>query len=232
MQIVITNDDGIEAPGLAALEQAAGGFGELVVVAPAAVQSGVGHQLTTEQPLRADAVGERRYRVDGRPGDCTRLALRYFAPDAAWLLAGVNQGANLGADIYSSGTVAAVREAALLGCRAIAVSQYVARGGAVDWDLTARRVARVLDALMQRELPAGHFWNVNLPHPDSDAVDLPLVFCAVDTRPHEVRYHRDGDLFVYAGDYHSRPRQAGRDVDVCMSGRIAVTQVTLEIAAQ
>lgn len=231
MQLVVTNDDGIDAPGLAALVHAADDLGDVIVVAPAAAQSGVGHQLTTDVPMRADALGHGRYRIDGKPADCARIALTHLVPDAAWLLAGVNHGANLGADIYTSGTVAAVREAALLGCRAIAVSQYVARGGAVDWELTARRVATLLRVLLARDLPAGHFWNANLPHPPGEATELPVVFCRLDTRPHEVRYRREGDLFVYAGDYHSRPRQAGRDVDVCMSGSIAVTEVTLEIAA-
>src|SRR5215472_15434125 len=149
-QLVLTNDDGIDAPGLAALARAAAALGELTVVAPAAAQSGVGHQVTTDGPLRVEARADRWYRVDGKPADCARLALTHFVPDAAWVLAGINQGANLGSDIYTSGTVAAVREAALLGCRAIAVSQYVGRGGELDWELAARRVAPVLQLLLAR----------------------------------------------------------------------------------
>lgn len=230
LEIVVTNDDGIDAPGLAVLQRLAAAFGQVTVVAPAAAQSGVGHQITTDAPLRVDAVGERRYRVDGRPADCARLALAHFAPQATWVLAGVNQGANLGSDIYTSGTVAAAREAALLGCHAVAVSQYIGRERELDWDLTERRLAPVLRLLLQREQKPGHFWSVNLPHPPGDAVDLPVVFCRLDTRPHGIRYRRSGDVFVYAGDYHGRPRQPGRDVDVCMGGAIAVTQVTLEVA--
>lgn len=232
VQFVVTNDDGIDAPGIAALVRAASALAEVVVVAPAAAQSGVGHQLTTEGALHTRALDERRYRVDGKPADCTRLALTQFAPHAVWLLSGVNHGANLGSDVYTSGTVAAAREAALLGCRAMAVSQYIGRGREVDWDLTARRLAPVLRMLLARDLAPGRFWNVNLPHPPGDAVELPVVFCRLDTRAHGVRYRREGDVFVYAGDYHERPRQAGRDVDVCMGGRIAVTAVTLEIAAE
>lgn len=232
MQIVATNDDGIDAAGIAALERAAGGFGAVTVVAPAAAQSGVGHQVTTEAPLRVETLGERRYRVDGKPADCARLALTHFAAGADWLLAGINHGANLGSDIYTSGTVAAAREAALLGCSAIAVSQYVGRGREIDWDLTGDRLVPVLRLLLARGLAAGRFWSVNLPHPAHDAVELPIVFCRLDTRPHGVRYRREGDVFVYAGDYHDRPRQNGRDVDVCMGGRIAVTEVTLEVAVE
>ena len=232
MRIVVTNDDGIDAAGIAALERAAIPFGEVTIVAPAAAQSGVGHQLTTEAPLRVETVGARRHRVDGKPADCTRLALTHFARDAAWLLAGINHGANLGSDIYTSGTVAAAREAALLGCAAVAVSQYVGRNREIDWELSALRLAPVLRLLFARGPAPGHFWSVNLPHPPGDAVELPVVFCRLDTRAHAVRYRHEGDVFVYAGDYHARPRQAGRDVDVCMSGRIAVTQVTLEVAAE
>jgi 5'-nucleotidase len=119
--------------------------------------------------------------------------------------------------------VAAAREAALLGSPAIAVSHYVARGRTIDWDLAARRLRPVLDMLLARPLAAGHFWNVNLPHPPDDAPLPAIVFCGLDTRPLAVRYRRDGAAYVYSGDYHTRPRQAGRD--------IAVTKVTLENAA-
>ncbi|MGH7787734.1 MAG: 5'/3'-nucleotidase SurE [Candidatus Binatia bacterium] len=231
VQLVLTNDDGIDAPGLAALEAAADSAGELVVVAPAGAQSGVGHQITTHAPIQVDALAPRRLRVAGTPADCARIALTTIAPHAAWLLSGINRGGNLGADVYTSGTVAAAREAALLGYRAIALSQYVARERALDWELTVRRVAAVLALLLARPLEPGHFWNVNLPHPPGDETVLPIVFCGLDTRPHGVRYRRDGDRYTYVGDYHERPRHPGRDVDVCMGGRIAVTKVTLEIAA-
>jgi 5'-nucleotidase len=232
-RLVVTNDDGFDSPGIGALVHAAGDFGETIVVAPTAAQSGVGHQLTVDAPIHVERVGDQGYRVDGKPADCARLALTELAPGADWLLAGINHGANLGADVYTSGTVAAAREAALLGCRALALSQYIGRERTVDWTVTARRAASVLRILLARDLPAGHFWNINLPHPPGSAIELPIVFCGLDTRPHGVRYRRDGgDAFIYAGDYHARPRQVGRDVDVCLSGRVAVTLVTLEIAAE
>lgn len=232
MRLIVTNDDGIDAAGLASLHAVASSYGRPVVVAPAHVQSGVGHQVTTRAPIAVDQVAAERYRVAGTPADCARLALTQFAPGAAWLLSGINHGGNLGADVYTSGTVAAAREATLLGHRAVAVSHYVGPGRAIDWPLAERRLALVLSLLFSRPLDPGHFWNVNLPHPTSDAVDLPIVFCHLDTRPHGVRFRHEADHFLYAGDYHNRPRQAGRDVDVCMSGRIAVTKVTLEIAVE
>jgi len=227
----ITNADGVDAAGLAALAGAVAGLGEPLIVAPAGPQSGVGHQVTTEGEIWVDRLAGDRWRIEGTPADCARLALTELAPRAAWLLSGINHGGNLGADIYTSGTVAAAREAALLGCPAIAVSHYVARGRAVDWGLAARRLGPLLRDLLARRLEPGHFWNVNLPHPAADDDALPVIFCGLDTRPHGVRYRRDGNAFAYVGDYHTRPRQPGRDVDVCMGGRIAVTKVTLEIAA-
>jgi 5'-nucleotidase len=231
MRLIITNDDGVDAPGLQTLAAVASAFGDAVVVAPLGAQSGVGHQLTTHGPIRVDRRGPARYAVAGTPADCARLALAELAPDADWLLSGVNAGGNLGADVYTSGTVAATREAALLGRRAIAISHYLGRHRTIDWTIAGRRLRPVLAALLQRPLDGGHFWNVNLPHPADEAAPA-VVFCGLDTRPLEVTYRRSGDTYVYAGDYHSRPRQPGRDVDVCMRGDIAVTKVTLEIAAE
>ena len=231
MRFIVTNDDGVEAPGLATLAAVARTAGDVVVVAPTGAQSGVGHALTTDAPIPVAQLAAGRHAVAGTPADCARLALTVLAPDADWLLSGVNSGGNLGADVYTSGTVAAAREAALLGRRAIAVSHYVGRGRRIDWELAARRLRPVLDLLLARPLEAGHFWNVNLPHPVDDATPR-VTFCGLDTRPLAVHYRRDGETFVYTGDYHTRPRQAGRDVDVCMSGDIAVTKVTLEIAAE
>lgn len=230
MRVIVTNDDGVEAPGLATLAALAAAAGAVVVVAPTGPQSGVGHQVTTDAPLRVDELTRDRYRVAGTPADCARLALTALARDADWLLSGINHGGNLGADVYTSGTVAAAREAALLGRRAIAVSHYVGRGRAVDWTLAAARLRPVLDLLLSRPLERGHFWNVNLPHPPDDATPA-VVFCGLDTRSLGVRYQREGTTYRYTGDYHARPRQHGRDVAVCMGGDIAVTKVTLEIAA-
>ena len=232
MRFIVTNDDGVEAPGLAALARVAGARGEVTVVAPRDARSGVGHQLTTDAPIAVESLGARRHRVDGSPADCARLALLELAAGADWLLSGINHGGNLGADVYTSGTVAAAREAALLGARAIAVSHYLGRERTIDWSLAEARLCPVIDLLLAQPLADGHFWSVNLPHPPDDAIALPIVFCGLDTRPLEVRYRRDGEAFVYTGDYHSRPRQPGRDVDVCMGGSIAVTKVTLEIAAE
>ena len=125
LKIVIANDDGIDAPGLAALVRCARRLGDVVIVAPQHPQSGIAHRVTTREPILINELEANRHSIDGTPADCARIALKVIAPDAGWLISGINPGANLGSDVYNSGTVAAAREAAILGYRAIAVSQYI-----------------------------------------------------------------------------------------------------------
>src|SRR2546421_8158247 len=120
MKLLLTNDDGIDALGLAALAEVAAAHGTLTWVAPHAHLSGCGHRVTTSEPIKLMNKGVQRWAIDGTPADCVRVALAKLAPDVAWVLSGMNHGGNLGADVYISGTVAAVREAALHGRRAIA----------------------------------------------------------------------------------------------------------------
>ena len=230
MKIILTNDDGIDAPGIKSLEKALEGMGTLVIVAPAEPNSGISHRVTTHDPIQLDTIGTNRYRIAGTPADCSRIALTHIAPDTDWVIAGINRGGNLGADVYISGTVAAVREASLLGYPGIAVSHYVAKNQDVDWPLAERRIAPVVKDLMVRPLPAGCFWNVNLPHPNGTETAIEVVFCPLDTNPFGIRYEKQGNHLIYTGDYHTRPRQPGRDVDVCFGGKISVTQIPLDIA--
>src|SRR5437868_13121338 len=167
MKLLVTNDDGIDAPGIQALSEAARQLGEPVVVAPTDALSGCSHQVTTHQPLRVFARGQDRFAVNGTPADCVRVALHQAARDAKWVLSGINAGGNLGADVHHSGTVAAVREAVLHGRPGVAVSHYLARGRAIDWPRAARWTAAVLRELLARPWQPGTFWNVNLPHPEA-----------------------------------------------------------------
>ena len=122
MKFLLSNDDGIEAPGLQALLEATDGLGSAVVVAPAGPQSGVSHRVTWEEGVWLEPRGTDRFAVHGTPADCTRLGLLRVAPTTQWILSGINHGGNLGADVHYSGTVAAVREGVLHGWRGIAFS--------------------------------------------------------------------------------------------------------------
>ena len=227
-RFLLTNDDGIGAPGLAALEAALPAGAVSLIVAPAEEQSACSHRVATARPLRASRLDQRRIAVDSTPADCVRLAWHEFRDRVDWVLAGINHGANLGADIYYSGTVAAAREAALLGLPAIALSHYRDRAlDAADWQRAAQWVQRLLPGLLARPLRKGGYWNVNLPCPAPGPADPPVVACAVDTSPLQLAYAAEGDCYSYRGTYGQRPRCPGQDVDVCFGGSIAVSQLKL-----
>ncbi|MCS6782508.1 MAG: 5'/3'-nucleotidase SurE [Gloeomargarita sp. SKYBB_i_bin120] len=221
MAILLTNDDGIEAPGLQVLRRV---FPQALVVAPVQEWSGCGHQITTRQPIPVIQRDSQSYAVAGTPVDCVRLALAHWQPQTQWVLAGVNQGANLGVDIYPSGTVAAVREAALHRIPAIALSQYQRRGQPVDWQRTQRWLERVVALLLQKPAP-GSFWNVNFPHPEDGSPEPDIVFCPPCTRPLPIQYEATPAGYVYQGVYHQRPSDPCSDVAVCLGGQIAVSQI-------
>src|SRR6266850_171577 len=170
MKILVSNDDGIDAPGLQALVSASSGFGEPIIVAPAAPQSGSSHTVTWEGAVRIEPRGDNRYAVHGTPADCTRLALLRLAPDAKWVLSGINHGGNLGADVHYSGTVAAVREAVLHGWPGVAVSHYRKAAVDYDWARATEWVTPILADLLAKPAEPGLFYNVNLPILRSKAI--------------------------------------------------------------
>ncbi|MDJ0690740.1 MAG: 5'/3'-nucleotidase SurE [Xenococcaceae cyanobacterium MO_188.B32] len=225
MTIILTNDDGIDAPGIRALKQAVNG--ESIIVAPKEQHSGCGHRVTTHRPLQLQCRSPQEYAVDGTPADCTRIALTHVAKDVEWVLSGINAGGNLGIDVYISGTVAAVREAAIHGIPGIAISHWIKKPLVIDWDIATRWTVRVLDKLRYHPLPAGSFWNVNLPHLEPGAEEPDIVFCQPSIDPLPVNYRVERDLHYYYGEYSRRGRSPNTDVDVCFSGNIAVTQITL-----
>ena len=228
MKFLVTNDDGIEAAGLQALVNAARTLGDPVVVAPAGPQSGVSHAVTWHQGVRIERRDDGRVAIHGTPADCTRLGLLHVVPDANWILSGINHGANLGADVYYSGTVAAVREAVLHGWPGIALSHYRKTGIDYDWARATRWITPILADLLARPADAGFFYNVNLPMLPPAAADPEVVWCELDPKPLPLNYRHEEDTGLYfAGDYQLRERTPGADVDTCFGGRITITAVRL-----
>jgi 5'-nucleotidase len=225
MRFLLTNDDGIDAPGLRALVQAAQQFGEVTVLAPDSAHSGCGHRVTTHAPLELSRRGPNQLAVNGTPADCVRLAVHGLVAAPDWVLSGINAGGNLGADVHHSGTVAAVREAVFHGWRGIALSQYHKRDLDWDWDRTRALAVLVLRDLIQRPCPPGCLWNVNFPHLPAGSADPGLVFCPLESRPLPISYRQEGDVYHYNGNYHQRGRTTGSDVDVCFQDQIAISQV-------
>jgi len=222
MTIILTNDDGIDAPGIRALQQAINGEG--VIVAPKEHQSGCGHQVKTKKPIHVQHRSDREYAVASTPADCTRIALSIF-PDTKYVISGINAGGNLGVDSYISGTVAAVREAVIHGIPGIAISHYMKKPLAIDWEIAIQLTVTVLHKLQFQPLPPGTFWNVNLPHLEPGAPHPELVFCKPSNSPLPINYRVEGDKYYYQGDYSKRDRTPGTDVDICFSGNIAITQL-------
>ena len=168
MQILLTNDDGITAPGLIALYRAVADMGQVHVVAPESVQSATSHGITLHAPLLTSKVSVEGtfsgIAVDGRPADCVKLALTQLLPSKPDLvLSGINSGANVGINVIYSGTVAAAIEAAFLGVPAIALSLHLRGPNEPDYARAARFARGVIDQILAGGLAPRHVATVNIP---------------------------------------------------------------------
>jgi len=173
MKILLTNDDGIFSEGLAALYEALAAIHRIDVVAPDRERSAVGHGITLHEPLRAMSVdlsgGLKGYAVNGTPADCVKLSLRELLDDPPdFVISGINPGANVGINAHYSGTVAAAREAALNGIRAMAVS--VDGHGKNDYRDVVRFVLQLLETSRDFDFENGKFLNINFPLVSSERI--------------------------------------------------------------
>ncbi len=166
MRILLSNDDGYEAPGIRALAARLREVAEVTVVAPDRDRSGASNSLTLDWPIRARKMPDGVIRVDGTPTDCVHLAITGLLPqEPDMVVSGINAGANMGDDVLYSGTVAAAMEGRFLGLPAIAVS--LVGSEAAHYDTAAEIVLRLVDNLRRHPLPQDTILNVNVP-------DLPL----------------------------------------------------------
>jgi 5'-nucleotidase len=233
-RILVTNDDGIHAPGIEVLERIARSLSSDVwTVAPDVEQSGTSHSLTLRRPLRLRKYGERRFSIDGTPTDCALLAINHVLKDRRpdLVLSGVNGGANLGEDVTYSGTIAAAMESTLLGVPSIALSQVNRSLGEPPFAIAERHGAEVIRKLTSVTWPVGVLMNVNFP----------------DTQPVTgIRVGRQGrristiDLiegrdpknrpYVWIGDFtNDETAEPDTDLDAVMHGAIAVTPLHLDL---
>ncbi|MGD8796771.1 MAG: 5'/3'-nucleotidase SurE [Thiohalophilus sp.] len=168
MRILLSNDDGYEAPGINALASALEEIADITVVAPERDRSGASNSLTLEMPIRARRLGDRLIRVDGTPTDCVHLAITgLLEEEPDMVISGINAGANMGDDVLYSGTVAAAMEGRFLGLPAIAISLASSSHRFQHYD-TAGSVARdFVEQLASNPLPQDTILNINVP-------DLPL----------------------------------------------------------
>ena len=175
MRILLTNDDGIYAPGLQALRKELLTLGDVVVCAPATEQSAAGHSVTLLWPLIVQDVLDDQKRflgwaVEGRPADCVKLALVELLPEPPDLIvSGLNAGANAGINVLYSGTVAAAIEGAFFRRTAIAVSQAYGKPKAVDFAAGAAVARKVIERILETKPDAGSLFNVNIPRQELGA---------------------------------------------------------------
>lgn len=180
LRILLSNDDGIHAPGIKILEQIAQTLtDDIWIVAPANEQSGAAHSLTLNRPLRARHLSEKKFSVDGTPTDCVLMAIEELMegrkPDL--VLSGVNNGANVGDDILYSGTVAAAMEATSFGIPAIALSQANKITKPIKWQTALDHAPGIIKKLLDIGWPKDVFININFPDVVSKSIQGPAVVC-------------------------------------------------------
>lgn len=239
MRILLTNDDGIFAPGLEVLERIAARFSDDIwICAPAEEQSGAGHSLTLSRPVRLRQHDARRFSVSGTPTDSVMMALREVMPGKPDLiLSGVNRGANLGDDVTYSGTVSAAIEGALAGIRSIALSQVYERegmGDTVPFAAADAWGAKVIEPLLDAPFAPRTLVNVNFPPLAADEVkgirvvrqgfhDYARGSVVEGTDPRGYRYF----WFGLHGIEHT-PGHA-TDLEAIQDGYVSVTPLQLDL---
>jgi 5'-nucleotidase len=235
-RILVTNDDGIHAPGLKVLEAAARSLSDDVwVVAPEVEQSATSHSLTTRRPLRIRRFGEQRLAVDGTPTDCVLVATKKLLADRPpdIVLSGVNHGANLAEDVGYSGTVAAAMEAAFLGFRAIAFSQVGISGQPVDFAPAEAWIPRLVERLYDQPWQRDQLINVNFPpRPATEVGEVRVTHTGRrDASVGLVEGHDPGGRpYVWIGDWaDDSTSDRESDLGAIAAGAIAVTPLHLDL---
>lgn len=225
LQILVTNDDGVDAPGIAVLAKQLSALGNVTVVAPAEEMSAVSHALTLTLHLSFETVGERTYAVQGTPADCVNFALRKLLPTPPDLVvSGINRGANVADDIAYSGTVAAAREAAMLGVRAIAVS-LASKDDDADYQPAASFVQRMISSISaKQDWGRRTFLNVNVPATDIKGVRITNHGRREPWAKLEAAASSKGRAFQWLKQgLHPHPKVGMSDIDALRAQFIAVT---------
>jgi 5'-nucleotidase len=198
MQILLTNDDGIHAPGILAMFHELAKTDTVHVIAPETVQSATGHGITLSTPLLTSKVtienGFTGIAVDGRPADCVKLAVAQLLPEKVDLVvSGINAGANVGINVIYSGTVAAAIEAAFLGLPSVAVSLHLRNNVPTDFTQAATLARQAIDMVREKGLAAGQVATINIPALRSGESPAGFRFVRQCTRPWIDTYERRQD---------------------------------------
>jgi 5'-nucleotidase len=239
MLILLTNDDGIQAPGILAMYRELVRLGEVIVVAPQTVQSATGHGITLTTPLLTSSVtienGFTGTAVDGRPADCVKLAINQLLPRQPDLvISGINAGANVGINVIYSGTVAAAIEAAFLGVPSIATSLFLRSHVPVDFARAAVISREMIQRILHHGLFAGQVASINIPAllPEESPAGTKLVRQC--TRPWIDTYERrqdprGRDYFWNSSVYHLGETDADTDVAALRDKYITITPIQFDL---
>ncbi|MDR1332996.1 MAG: 5'/3'-nucleotidase SurE [Holosporales bacterium] len=241
MRILVSNDDGISAVGIAVLEEIAKQFADDVyVVAPLTNMSAAGHSLTLKSPLRLLERDSRHFAVDGTPTDSVVMALRHVMPERPdFVLSGVNADSNLADDITYSGTVAAAMEASLFGIPAIALSQKISKDGSINWDIAREYAPVVLKMVMNNfKFGRGVLLNVNFPSGDTGSVKGIKITTqgtrAIDDHVIQSTDPR-GDPYFWIGPAEYRNKEDHNDLSIDLgavhNGYVSITPLSLNMTA-
>lgn len=235
-RILVTNDDGINAPGLRVLERVARQLSSDVwVVAPETNQSGASHSLTMHRPLRIRKLSRRRLAVDGTPTDCVLLALQIVikAGPVDLVLSGVNHGGNLGEDVTYSGTIAAAMEATLFNVPAFALSQCCRNGHPVKWATAEQHAPEIIARLFTKDWPKDLLINVNFPDCLASSVQGYHVTAQGKRKLGDELLERidpRGQPYVWIGGLRSDDvQQDGTDLQAVAENYISVTPVHMDM---
>lgn len=237
-RILVSNDDGIHAPGIKVLEKIARAISKDVwTVAPETEQSAAGHSLTIRRPLRVRQVSRRRYSVDGTPTDAVLLGINHVLKDKkpTLLLSGVNRGANLGEDVTYSGTVAAAMEATILGIPSIAFSQYYT-SDVVKWSTAERWAPEIIRKVTRVGWGRNVLMNVNFPDVAADRVTgIEITRQGKRKIGDELseRFDPRGESYIWIGAQRAEERStAGTDIEAVVRGAISVTPLCVDLTDQ
>lgn len=240
MRILITNDDGIHAEGLAVLEDIARSLSDDVwVVAPEKDQSGLSHSLTLSDPLRMRQIDDRHFSVRGTPTDCVIMAIKHILPQAPDIvLSGVNSGGNLADDVTYSGTIAAAMEGTLLGVRSFALSQeYVSENSdrILPWDTARQHAPVILKKLIALPFKPGVLTNINFPAcAPNEVAGVEITQQGHIAHDIYIDERHDGRGFPYFWLKFSRNRSlcaAGTDAFAVDKKKISITPLHLDLTA-
>lgn len=232
--ILLTNDDGVDAPGLQALRGVLNKDSDIrvFIVAPVGQRSASSHNINIHSPIKLMHLDENVYSIDGSPADCVRIGLNYIKEKIDLVVSGINLGENMGVDIFYSGTVAAAREAVINGLPGIASSHITSNDSYIDFSYAAAITHGIVKRVLEKPIPEGVLLNVNVPNLSNTKIKG-TKYTKLGKRVYYDRLEHDGKTkdnrsFFIRGENPSYKSLDGSDFNAIKDGYISVTPLMLD----